>query len=155
MNVPVDYDDEAERKDTHPDLLPKADENPVTEGDARVLKKALALIAQGQLEVRPAPTGDSRVLKRRAVLLYALGTMTRRTGKPAGHRRSVLGNGRVSAVEARAAAPTKCQSLVGERSEHNRTVVAGAGEKVSGKIPSSQKILLALVCLRMRRHKAG
>ena len=154
MNVPVDYDDEVERKDTHPDLLPKADENPVTEGDARVLKKALALIAQGQLEVRPAPTGDSRVLKK-ALLLYALGTMTRRSGKPAGHRRSVLGNGRVGAVEARAAAPTKCQSLVGERSEHNRTVVAGAGEKVSSKIPSSQKILLALVCLRMRRHKAG
>jgi len=155
MNVPVDYDDEAERKDTHPDLLPKADENPVTEGDARVLKKALALIAQGQLEVQPAPTGDSRILRKRAVLLYALGTMTRRTGQPAGHRRSVLGNGRVSAVEARAAAPTKCQSLVGERSEHNRTVVVGAGEKVSGKIPSSQKILLALLCLRARRHKAG
>ena len=72
MNVPVDYDDEVEQKNTHPDLLPKADESPVTDGNARVLKKALALIAQGQLEVRPAPTGDSRVWKRRAVLLYAL-----------------------------------------------------------------------------------
>ena len=67
----------------------------------------------------------------------------------------MLGNGRASAIEARAAAPTKCRSLVGERSKHNRTVVAGAGEKVSGKIPSSQKILLALLCHRARRHKAG
>ena len=108
MNVPVDYDDEVERKDTHPDLLPKADESPIADGDARVLRKALALIAQGKLEVRPAPTGDLRVLMRRVVLLYALGTMTCRSGKPAGHRRSVLGNGRASAIEARAAAPAKC-----------------------------------------------
>ena len=47
----------------------------------------------------------------------------------------VLGNGRASAIEVRAAAPAKYRSLAGERSEHNRTVVAGAGEKVSGKIP--------------------
>ncbi len=65
MNVPEDYDDEAEHLNTHPSLLPPADEGEkVLEADSEVLTKAAG-----------ATDGKS---------------MTSGT-KPAGHRRSVLG----------------------------------------------------------------
>ena len=43
MNVPVDYDDEAERKITHPDLLPAVGEKV----DAKVIKAMAGPVAAG------------------------------------------------------------------------------------------------------------
>ena len=44
MNFPVDYDDDAERKATHPDLLPEGGWSPDPEeqaGNSKVLKMAV------------------------------------------------------------------------------------------------------------------
>jgi hypothetical protein len=65
VNCLVQYDDDAERRATHPDLLPEGGWSD-PEDDSRVLKKAVQLMA----------------LER---------TMTRRAMTPSGHRRSVLG----------------------------------------------------------------
>ena len=63
MNIPEDYDDEVERKNTHPDLLPKQDdENPHGSQHRDTLRKAVGTDVP----------------------------MTRRTIKASGHRRSVL-----------------------------------------------------------------
>ena len=64
MNCAVDYDDEKELAETHPDLLP-------TEGWSD-------------------DSDDSKVLKK-AVQLLTLVSMARRGATPSGHRRSVLG----------------------------------------------------------------
>jgi hypothetical protein len=72
MNVPVDYDDEAERRNTHPDLLPKEEpEEQVQRENNAVLKKAVGLML--------------------------LKSVPNRAKKPVGHRRSVLGNVQSSA----------------------------------------------------------
>ena len=65
MNVPEEYNDEAERKNTHPGLLPKEEESPVarSEQDA-VLKEAVSMVSAGAL--------------------------TKRAVQPSGHHRSVL-----------------------------------------------------------------
>ena len=127
MNCPVDYDNEAELANTHPDLLPKEDDSPVPAGDAKVLTKALALIAQG--------------------------TMTRRTRESSGHRRSVLGNKLLSALGEGPKARNKSVRFA-HGCKPSSLDMAGTGAKVSGGKPASQRILLeAILCLIALRRK--
>jgi hypothetical protein len=67
MNCPTDYDDEVERRNTHPKLLPKDEEEKViSENDRLVLRKAVTML-----------------------LVYR--SMKRKTERSSSHRRSVLG----------------------------------------------------------------
>ena len=67
MNIPEDYDDEVERRNTHPDLLPKFEANPAGSYDKDTLRTVV---------------DQDKTLTRRTTVSST---------KSSGHRRSVLG----------------------------------------------------------------
>ena len=92
MGVDENYDDDIEKQNTHPDLLPQESQecaNTVSEETKKILAKArefrkVTEVTQSGL---PNATRQTQV----AVDTLVLNTMARRTNKSSSHRRSVLG----------------------------------------------------------------
>ena len=91
MSVPENYDDDVERRNTHPDLLPKeAQECAISQEAQDLLHKAVALrtlVAATKKSLTNA-TRKTQV----AVAALLLHSMTKRTKRSSSHRRSVLGD---------------------------------------------------------------
>ena len=144
MNCPMSYDDEEERKNTHPDLLPE----------------------DGWSD--PEEQERDRTLLKKAVGLLGLRTMTRKGATPSGHRRSVLREGRFAGRTARKS--VRWADVVsgsgGSRNYRNRSLVPAGTGKIPTAVPNTQaasrkdierrnQYLLALVKLRLARARAS
>ena len=138
MNVPEDYDDEAERKATHPDLLPK----------------------DGWSD--PEEQADNRAVIKKAVALLGLKTMARRGVTPSGHRRSVLRNGRFGGQVAQKRVSWSGSSLSSCSGGNQGTVLAGTRSartadsaktsvQLKKELERRNQYLLALIKLRLGR----
>ena len=68
MGVPIDYDDDQERRRTHPKLLPKVEaEAAASRSDMEVLRKATGIPKEGH-DVGSTPQRTKATAKRRSVL---------------------------------------------------------------------------------------
>ena len=144
MNCPMSYDDEEERKNTHPDLLPE----------------------DGWSD--PEEQERDRTLLKKAVGLLGLRTMTRKGATPSGHRRSVLREGRFAGRTARKS--VRWADVVsgsgGSRNYRNRSLVPAGTGKLLTAVPNMQaasrkdierwnQYHVALVNLRLARARAS
>ena len=137
----MSYDDEEERKNTHPDLLPE----------------------DGWSD--PEEQERDRTLLKKAVGLLGLRTMTRKGATPSGHRRSVLREGRFAGRTARKSVRW-ADVVSGSGGSRNRSLVPAGTGKLPTAVPNMQaasrkdierrnQYLLALVKLRLARARAS
>ena len=90
MGVAENYDDDVERQDTHPDLLPQeAQECAISQETKYLLHKAgvIRTMVAASRRTLPKATRKTQV----AVAALLLRSMARRTQESSSHRRSVLG----------------------------------------------------------------
>ena len=120
MGVPELYDDDVERRNTHVDLLPKeAQECAISQETQDLLHKAGALRTLMAATKKSLPNATRKTQVAVAALL--LHSMTKRTGRPSSHRRSVLGD-KGNALEAEGSAlhtgHDRCSRV---RTDHEQT----------------------------------
>ena len=91
MGVPENYDYNVERRNTHPDLLPKeAQECTISKEAQDLLHKAGALHTLVAATKKSLPNATRKTQVAMAALL--LHSMTKQTNRSSSHRRSVLGD---------------------------------------------------------------
>ena len=92
MGVDENYDDDVERKNTHPDLLPQESQECATTVSEET-KKMLAKAGAFRKVMAVAKAGLPNAIRKTQVAVAALvlKTMARQTYKSSSHRRNVLG----------------------------------------------------------------